>query len=168
MKRWLKNITLSTLSICLLVNASCGQQEEQAGTESPLEPGDFAHFPNYQFQNLRLTMPLEQVESILSERSYVLTDEGETKHFIQKKDSVEIFVPEAKELSELKVFLKSRSHLNKKREYKELFQQHANEYESTKDYDVYHFVLDKYDFDLTMFASLNNIRLNFVLRSRRG
>lgn len=167
MKHWLKRRTFIFSWIFVLSLLSCGQESSSEKPEqvsnAPFE--SFQKFPDYAFENIRLTSPTQQGEWLLTQSGFQLKS-GSEFNYSRQSDSTEIVLPDHSDLNTLKIYLRSQEYLQKNGQLLEFFEGFA---QKTEHSDVFHtFLFEKHGlaFKLSYFVQDTYLRLNFVVNKK--
>lgn len=156
------------LLLCLFAFACQSKNENNSLDESPTESEpivftQFDHFPERQFKTIQLGQNQADIIPLIAGMPVTEIYTGEISHFLFPADSTELLIPNERQLSEFKVYLKSETYLGDEANFRAFLGLHALKVIDDPIFPVFYFENPTYSFKVTYFYQTDFIRLHFIL-----
>lgn len=152
---------LGVLSISTIPSCSSSSNETNDLAPESILYQEFANFPEMQFLQLHFGMETVQAEEVLKANDFELSYQDETKHYIRKSDSIEVFIPDWDQLLMFRVFLKNGSYLSKKVDFYSFLCKKASKIEENDEICILEFNTINGSYKMSWFSQKDYIRLKF-------
>lgn len=156
------------LLLCLFAFACQSKNENKAIDASPpnSEPfifSQFDHFPERQFKTIQLGQTQADIIPLIAGMPVTDVYNGEISHFLFPADSTELLIPNERQLTEFKVYLKSRTYLGDEAHFRAFLGQNAQKIVGDSIFSIFYFENPTNSFKVTYFYQTDYIRLHFIL-----
>ncbi|MBN4070979.1 hypothetical protein JYT72_00585 [Crocinitomix catalasitica] len=156
--------TFSSAILALLLCYQCGgkdsNSEDRTTPRSPFVV--FENFPEKQFEELCLDMPIQDSKILLLKSGFELKN-GSGLNYHRDEDSTEIVLPDGHTLSSVKIYLRSRLYLNEPAKLVAFFEKEAVRTFKSEEFYVFNFVPKSSEFKLNLLIQESYIRISAVL-----
>lgn len=142
MKSWLiriafmSKLTLVTGLFVSLIFQSCGDPALPVPINSEKSFPFFDDFPDSIFYGVYVDQNTELAVHSLNQNGFKLIDSSATYVFMRTEDSIDVYLPDQKEVKELKVFLRSEKMIRERNKLIQGFVLQSKSSENSTDYNI--------------------------------
>ncbi len=163
--RYLKRVLIFNVTILLtLLTCGCGNdisnQVDGGSFDSPYAV--FKNFPEKQFEELYLDMPVQDCKAALLETGFELK-KGSNFNYYRNLDSTEIVLPDESTLSRIKIFLRSRVYLSQPNKLVDFYTEKAMNVSESDEFYVFNFLEGSSKFKLNLLIQESYLRISATL-----